>query len=138
MAAAPTAQAGSVRFEDDGLAVPQPKGEAKQPFVIGEEPMTMYPFYIILYKVLMLIIDVASIHGFCVGAGVGGGTASGKSTVCDMIIQQLHDHRVVLVNQAYHSISFTHLASSTLLSMQINHFSNLRMVHVGAILWVDL
>jgi pantothenate kinase len=104
MAAAPTAQAGSVRFEDDGLAVPQPKGEAKQPFVIG----------------------------------VGGGTASGKSTVCDMIIQQLHDHRVVLVNQAYHSISFTHLASSTLVSMQINHFSNLRIVHVGAILWVDL
>lgn len=32
-------------------------------------------------------------------AGVSGGTASGKTTVCDMIIQQLHDHRVVLVNQ---------------------------------------
>ncbi|RDX84011.1 Uridine kinase-like protein 1, chloroplastic, partial [Mucuna pruriens] len=32
--------------------------------------------------------------------GVSGGTASGKTTVCDMIIQQLHDHRVVLVNQA--------------------------------------
>ena len=32
-------------------------------------------------------------------AGVAGGTASGKTTVCDMIIQQLHDHRVVLVNQ---------------------------------------
>ncbi|KAJ6949292.1 uridine kinase-like protein 1 [Populus alba x Populus x berolinensis] len=31
--------------------------------------------------------------------GVCGGTASGKTTVCDMIIQQLHDHRVVLVNQ---------------------------------------
>ncbi|KAF8780888.1 hypothetical protein HU200_000846 [Digitaria exilis] len=30
---------------------------------------------------------------------VSGGTASGKTTVCDMIIQQLHDHRVVLVNQ---------------------------------------
>ncbi|TKY63081.1 Uridine kinase protein 1 [Spatholobus suberectus] len=28
--------------------------------------------------------------------GVSGGTASGKTTVCDMIIQQLHDHRVVL------------------------------------------
>ncbi|KAA3479517.1 uridine kinase-like protein 1, chloroplastic isoform X1 [Gossypium australe] len=27
------------------------------------------------------------------------GTASGKTTVCDMIIQQLHDHCVVLVNQ---------------------------------------
>nr|GMC46278.1 uridine kinase-like protein 1, chloroplastic [Ipomoea batatas] len=32
-------------------------------------------------------------------AGVSGGTASGKTTVCDMIIQQLHDHRVLLVNQ---------------------------------------
>nr|PNR47882.1 hypothetical protein PHYPA_012355 [Physcomitrium patens] len=31
--------------------------------------------------------------------GVAGGTASGKTTVCNMIIQQLHDHRVVLVNQ---------------------------------------
>ncbi|CAN6464846.1 unnamed protein product [Victoria cruziana] len=31
--------------------------------------------------------------------GVSGGTASGKTTVCDKIIQQLHDHRVVLVNQ---------------------------------------
>lgn len=31
--------------------------------------------------------------------GVSGGTASGKTTVCDQIIQQLHDHRVVLVNQ---------------------------------------
>lgn len=30
---------------------------------------------------------------------MAGGTASGKTTVCDMIIQQLHDHRVVLVNQ---------------------------------------
>ncbi|XP_072971632.1 uridine/cytidine kinase UKL1, chloroplastic-like isoform X2 [Typha angustifolia] len=31
--------------------------------------------------------------------GVSGGTASGKTTVCDRIIQQLHDHRVVLVSQ---------------------------------------
>ncbi|KAK6261922.1 hypothetical protein QUC31_007738 [Theobroma cacao] len=31
--------------------------------------------------------------------GVSGGTASGKTTVCDKIIHQLHDHRVVLVNQ---------------------------------------
>jgi hypothetical protein len=33
------------------------------------------------------------------GTGVAGGAASGKTTVCDMIIQQLHDQRVVLVNQ---------------------------------------
>ncbi|KAL5998216.1 hypothetical protein ACLOJK_009154 [Asimina triloba] len=31
--------------------------------------------------------------------GVAGGTASGKTTVCDMIIAQLRDQRVVLVNQ---------------------------------------
>nr|XP_007146668.1 hypothetical protein PHAVU_006G059500g [Phaseolus vulgaris]ESW18662.1 hypothetical protein PHAVU_006G059500g [Phaseolus vulgaris] len=31
--------------------------------------------------------------------GVAGGAASGKTAVCDMIIQQLHDQRVVLVNQ---------------------------------------
>ncbi|KAH6774392.1 uridine like 5 [Perilla frutescens var. hirtella] len=31
--------------------------------------------------------------------GVAGGTASGKTTVCDMIISQLHDQRVILINQ---------------------------------------
>ncbi|CAI0456423.1 unnamed protein product [Linum tenue] len=31
--------------------------------------------------------------------GVAGGTASGKTTVCNLIISQLHDQRVVLVNQ---------------------------------------
>ena len=38
---------------------------------------------------------------WCCFEGVCGGTASGKTTVCDMIIQQLHDHRVVLVNQVW-------------------------------------
>uniref|UniRef100_A0A1D1YKA6 Uridine kinase-like protein 4 n=2 Tax=Anthurium amnicola TaxID=1678845 RepID=A0A1D1YKA6_9ARAE len=39
--------------------------------------------------------------------GVSGGAASGKTTVCDMIIEQLRDQRVVLVNQNsfYHSLS---------------------------------
>ncbi|ONM03197.1 Uridine kinase-like protein 2 chloroplastic [Zea mays] len=39
--------------------------------------------------------------------GVCGGTASGKTTVCDAIIQQLHDHRVALVNQDsfYHGLT---------------------------------
>ena len=36
-------------------------------------------------------------------AGVAGGAASGKTAVCDMIIQQLHDQRVVLVNQVMNS-----------------------------------
>ncbi|KAF8037622.1 hypothetical protein BT93_B0485 [Corymbia citriodora subsp. variegata] len=39
--------------------------------------------------------------------GVAGGTASGKTTVCDMIISQMHHESVVLVNQDsfYHSLS---------------------------------
>lgn len=40
-------------------------------------------------------------------SGVGGGAASGKSTVCEMIIEQLHDQRVVLVNQV---VQICHLA----------------------------
>ncbi|KAI3492912.1 hypothetical protein L1887_42407 [Cichorium endivia] len=44
--------------------------------------------------------------------GVAGGAASGKTTVCDMIIEQLHDQRVVLVNQDsfYHSLSSEELS----------------------------
>ncbi|KAJ8439655.1 hypothetical protein Cgig2_017928 [Carnegiea gigantea] len=39
--------------------------------------------------------------------GVAGGAASGKTTVCDMIIHQLHDQRVVVVNQDsfYHNLT---------------------------------
>ncbi|XP_048327231.2 uridine kinase-like protein 5 [Ziziphus jujuba] len=39
--------------------------------------------------------------------GVAGGTASGKTTVCKMIISQLHDQRVVLIHQDsfYHTLS---------------------------------
>ncbi|KVH95092.1 Phosphoribulokinase/uridine kinase [Cynara cardunculus var. scolymus] len=39
--------------------------------------------------------------------GVARGAASGKTTVCDMIIEQLHDQRVVLVNQDsfYHNLT---------------------------------
>jgi len=39
-------------------------------------------------------------------AGVAGGAASGKTAVCDMIIQQLHDQRVVLVNQVLNLCSY--------------------------------
>ncbi|KAE8680290.1 Uridine kinase-like protein 4 [Hibiscus syriacus] len=44
--------------------------------------------------------------------GVARGAASGKTTVCDMIIQQLHDQRVVLVNQDsfYHNLTEEELA----------------------------
>jgi uridine kinase len=39
--------------------------------------------------------------------GVAGGAASGKTPVCDMIIEQLRDQRVVLVNQDsfYHNLT---------------------------------
>nr|GMC72356.1 uridine kinase-like protein 3 [Ipomoea batatas] len=39
--------------------------------------------------------------------GVAGGAASGKTTVCDLIIEQLRDQRVVLVNQDsfYHNLT---------------------------------
>ncbi|KAF8414295.1 hypothetical protein HHK36_002297 [Tetracentron sinense] len=39
--------------------------------------------------------------------GVAGGAASGKTTVCDMIIEKLRDQRVVLVNQDsfYHNLT---------------------------------
>ncbi|GAA0144437.1 hypothetical protein Leryth_014989 [Lithospermum erythrorhizon] len=45
--------------------------------------------------------------------GVAGGAASGKTTVCDMIIEQLHDQRVVLVNQDsfYHDLTPEELAN---------------------------
>ncbi|KAL9818920.1 putative transferase [Arabidopsis thaliana] len=44
--------------------------------------------------------------------GVAGGAASGKTTVCDMIIQQLHDQRVVLINldSFYHNLTEEELA----------------------------
>ncbi|GJV82345.1 uridine kinase-like protein 5, partial [Tanacetum coccineum] len=39
--------------------------------------------------------------------GVAGGTASGKTTVCNVIMARLHDRRVVLINQDsfYHSLN---------------------------------
>lgn len=78
-----------------------PDSIPNQPFVIGH-----FLFIFILTSILGFRFPLR--YGFCVNgeflnicAGVSGGTASGKTTVCDMIIQQLHDHRVVLVNQAF-------------------------------------
>ncbi|XP_015576188.1 uridine kinase-like protein 5 isoform X2 [Ricinus communis] len=44
--------------------------------------------------------------------GVAGGTASGKTTVCNLIISQLHDQGVLLINQDsfYHSLNDEQLA----------------------------
>ncbi|GAY47788.1 hypothetical protein CUMW_107050 [Citrus unshiu] len=62
-------------FHMDGLEVRNK--ETGQPTISAAENLHRQPFVI----------------------GVAGGAASGKTTVCDMIIQQLHDQRVVLVNQ---------------------------------------
>lgn len=58
------------------------------------------------------VAKTKSVHKQPFVIGVAGGTASGKTTVCDMIIQQLHDHRVVLVNQDsfYRGLTPTELA----------------------------
>ncbi|KAG2264238.1 hypothetical protein Bca52824_071317 [Brassica carinata] len=61
------------------LLIPDPAAP-NQPFVIGDSSLLPPRALILAYRVT-------------------GGTASGKTTVCDMIIQQLHDHRIVLVNQ---------------------------------------
>ncbi|KAG6529539.1 hypothetical protein ZIOFF_011747 [Zingiber officinale] len=53
--------------------------------------------------------------------GVCGGTASGKTTVCDRIIQQLHDQRVVLVNQVK-KMYFILFLSSTRIALSIDAF----------------
>ena len=70
----------------------------KQPFVIGTSI-----FFNLRGGVGEVVFEFCFFECCCLifalGAGVSGGTASGKTTVCDMIIQQLHDHRVVLVNQ---------------------------------------
>ncbi|XP_026664400.2 uridine kinase-like protein 4 isoform X2 [Phoenix dactylifera] len=44
--------------------------------------------------------------------GVAGGSASGKTTVCEMIIEQLHDQRIVLVSQEsfYYNLSKEEMA----------------------------
>ncbi|KAG6755652.1 hypothetical protein POTOM_041485 [Populus tomentosa] len=68
----------------------------KQPFVIVNQEMGDIGFDVDLVKQIKTA-----------GLGVAGGAASGKTTVCDMIIQQLHDQRVVLVNQDsfYHDLT---------------------------------
>lgn len=42
-------------------------------------------------------------------SGVAGGTASGKTTVCNMINSQLHDQRIVLINQVIILFYFNNL-----------------------------
>ncbi|EXB97669.1 Uridine kinase-like protein 3 [Morus notabilis] len=77
-------------FHMNGLVEQRHSSEVEQPTTSATENLHMQPFVI----------------------GVAGGAASGKTTVCDMIIQQLHDQRVVLVNQDsfYHNLTGEELA----------------------------
>lgn len=75
-----------------------------QPFVIGFSHFRNAISYFILFSFFSPNFAY-DLRGFYYVVGVSGGTASGKTTVCDMIIQQLHDHRVVLVSQVGHSIT---------------------------------
>lgn len=98
------------------------KNVSRQPFVIGMCLLLLtlrllrWKWYTALVKLVLYVaklliallshclslVDLCGIlcyseETFC--AGVCGGAASGKHTVCEMIIEQLHDQRVVLVNQ---------------------------------------
>lgn len=57
-----------------------------------------YHVHIFPLNNLSFMFLTSSVFNF---AGVAGGAASGKTTVCDMIIEQLRDQRVVLVNQVW-------------------------------------
>lgn len=59
-------------------------------FMYHNKELAYFYLSFIIHNIIFLINFVP---------GVGGGAASGKTTVCDLIIQQLHDQRVVLVNQ---------------------------------------
>lgn len=73
----------------------------KQPFVIGKVLIIIVIFSFAVASISLVIVFVTIfMQLLCVFySGVAGGTASGKTTVCNMIISRLRDQRVVLVNQ---------------------------------------
>ena len=117
-AAAAHAHSNGAVYANGTAELPSPAA-ARQPFVIGMRPLPASARRSsgwngrrlgpppALSRLLVLAVASRSSFGgpdseFLLDfffKGVSGGTASGKTTVCDMIIQQLHDHRVVLVNQ---------------------------------------
>jgi len=77
----------------------------KQPFFIGNKYIYIY---IYLTIIIIIIIDSIFYTNFWFSnklkkLGVAGGTASGKTTVCNLINSQFHDQRVVLINQVINS-----------------------------------
>jgi uridine kinase len=97
----PSPASGNGAADANGFASPTKADGTRQPFVIGTRLAATGPAAWLPRLEFSACPDPRFFLTRCaVGfAGVSGGTASGKKTVCDMIIQQLHDHRVVLVNQ---------------------------------------
>lgn len=63
-------------------------------------------------------------------AGVAGGAASGKTSVCDMIIEKLGDQRVVLVNQVNLYPEICYVMLFYFYFFKINH--NIALEHVNS------
>lgn len=65
-------------------------------------------------------------------SGVAGGTASGKTTVCNMINSQLHDQRIVLINQVIILFCFNNLMVNDL---SLNYIFGItlwrRLIHIA-------
>ena len=75
-------------------------------FSLVVDPITGFTFAISLPSFVILFgIMMRNFLLFVELKGLAGGTASGKATVCNMIISQLHDQRVVLVSQVLSWIS---------------------------------
>lgn len=84
--------------------------------------MCVYPYHIVTIAITFSHCKLLKIEQFNLlnfvqnmvckpSTGVAGGSASGKTTVCDMIIEQLHDQRVVLVSQVNHHAKFFDILS---------------------------
>jgi hypothetical protein len=74
----------------------------KQPFFIGNY------FFLLIFIIIIIIVNLYIYIFFgknliFFSSGVAGGTASGKTTVCNLINTQLHDQRIVLINQVINS-----------------------------------
>lgn len=95
-------------------------------------------FWVLLYEVSVfrfaIVIKLNLLYAFP-NTGVAGGAASGKTAVCDMIIQQLHDQRVVLVNQV--DIILTGFLPTLLIALCLSHFGYLINNHVF-IIWFHI
>jgi len=80
-------------LQSNGFKAPS---SPKQPFFIGTNDIYIFYFQFHYFSFVFLQNEFF--------LGVAGGTASGKTTVCNMINTQLHDQRVVLITQVTNSL----------------------------------